>query len=281
MTHTTQATRKPLVQRWLREQLIRLVNVQRCTIGQSIGSSDPVRPADLVVYTWSGVLIYIHLIDESIKMPRVRRILESTTGAGIGTLFILDAALLPKHRETFEAHQWFLPLQYLANDRVYTYDLRNGNPLIRAARFVSTSRTTFEIQYSDALAVNQIRYQRQTARHNALKGYWMIADFETEVTAQNSGFRPTNGTYQQSATPGSNRSAGGTTHGAPPSRLDTAYAALGVSREATRQEVKAAFRKLAFELHPDVSHLPKDEAEARFKLLTEAYEYIKVTNDWS
>jgi hypothetical protein len=29
-----------------------------------------------------------------------------------------------------------------------------------------------------------------------------------------------------------------------------------------------------------VSQLPKDEAETRFKLLSEAYEYIKFTNSW-
>lgn len=61
----------------------------------------------------------------------------------------------------------------------------------------------------------------------------------------------------------------------PISRLDRSYQALGVAREASCDEVKAAFRRLARELHPDVSKLPKPEAEARFKTVYEAYKLIK------
>ena len=49
---------------------------------------------------------------------------------------------------------------------------------------------------------------------------------------------------------------------------------------ATSDEVKAAYRRLARELHPDVSALPKDEAEVRFKMLHEAYTIIKTSNGW-
>ncbi len=64
------------------------------------------------------------------------------------------------------------------------------------------------------------------------------------------------------------------------SKLNESYALLRVTKDASREDVKAAFRKLAFEVHPDVSSLPKDEAETRFKMLSEAYETIRVTNDW-
>jgi molecular chaperone DnaJ len=51
------------------------------------------------------------------------------------------------------------------------------------------------------------------------------------------------------------------------------YEVLGVSRGATDQEIKKAFRRLARELHPDVnSHDP--EAEDRFKACAEAYEVL-------
>jgi len=63
-------------------------------------------------------------------------------------------------------------------------------------------------------------------------------------------------------------------------KLDRSYAQLGLQRSATSDEVKAAFRKMARELHPDVSQLPKDEAEHRFKSLNEAYTYVKITNGW-
>jgi len=51
------------------------------------------------------------------------------------------------------------------------------------------------------------------------------------------------------------------------------YAILGVRREAPADEIKKAFRKLAFEYHPDKN--PGDKAaEAKMKELNEAYEVL-------
>ncbi len=51
------------------------------------------------------------------------------------------------------------------------------------------------------------------------------------------------------------------------------YEVLGVAREATEQEVKKSFRRLARELHPDVNaHDP--QAEEKFKEAAEAYEIL-------
>jgi len=54
---------------------------------------------------------------------------------------------------------------------------------------------------------------------------------------------------------------------------DDYYEVLGVSRGASEQDVKKAFRRLARELHPDVNaHDP--EAEEKFKACAEAYEVL-------
>jgi molecular chaperone DnaJ len=51
------------------------------------------------------------------------------------------------------------------------------------------------------------------------------------------------------------------------------YEVLGVAREASEQEVKKSFRRLARELHPDVNaHDP--QAEEKFKEAAEAYEIL-------
>src|SRR6266571_2462532 len=50
------------------------------------------------------------------------------------------------------------------------------------------------------------------------------------------------------------------------------YEILGVSRSATDSEIKRAFRRLARELHPDVSAEP--DAGERFREAVEAYEVL-------
>jgi len=54
---------------------------------------------------------------------------------------------------------------------------------------------------------------------------------------------------------------------------DDYYAILGVSRDASPEEIKRAYRRCAIKYHPDRNPGDK-EAEARFKLCAEAYEVL-------
>ena len=51
------------------------------------------------------------------------------------------------------------------------------------------------------------------------------------------------------------------------------YKVLGVSKDASSDEIKKAYRKLARENHPD-SHPGDKAAEERFKQIAEAYDVI-------
>ncbi len=53
------------------------------------------------------------------------------------------------------------------------------------------------------------------------------------------------------------------------------YQILGITDNASQEEVKSAFRKLAFEYHPDTSPGDKKQAEERFKEINEAYGVLR------
>ncbi len=56
-------------------------------------------------------------------------------------------------------------------------------------------------------------------------------------------------------------------------RFQDYYKILGVSRDASKEQIQAAFRKLARKYHPDVNQSP--DAEKRFKEANEAYEVLR------
>lgn len=52
------------------------------------------------------------------------------------------------------------------------------------------------------------------------------------------------------------------------------YDVLGVSKTATAADIKSAYRKLALQWHPDKNQDKKEEAEAKFKEINEAYQIL-------
>jgi len=55
------------------------------------------------------------------------------------------------------------------------------------------------------------------------------------------------------------------------------YKILGVSKDASKEEIKRAYRKLAKKYHPDLNPGNK-EAQERFKEINEAYEVLSDDN---
>ena len=285
-----------LFKKLLRDHIARFVSVRRCVLGQPAMAAAPIRDVDIVVHMWAGVVIHIHVIDEPIKVGKVRRIIESATDNGIPTLFLLDADLLPAPKSHIAFDQWYVPFQSLVDDRAYAYRVENNAPVIVPVQFRPYSRIELEVTYGAPLVVSQIQHSRISVRQSTLRGFWLLADFETDPNANMPPIRRTDYSNYQYTGPRQSfqdmphweKVPGTGEKNTPPpntnlpqkSRLEMAYELLGVSASASREEVKAVFRKLAFEVHPDVSELPKPEAEARFKLLSEAYAFIKSANRW-
>ncbi len=284
-----------LFKKLLRDQIAGFVSVQRCTLGQPAMAAAPVRDVDIVVKMWAGVVIHIHVIDDPIKVGKVRRIIETATDTGIPVMFLLDADLLPAAKSHIPIDQWYVPFQSLVDDRAYCYRIEDHAPVILPVQFRPYSRIELEVSYGAPLAISQIQHSRVTVRQSSLKGFWLLADFESDPSANAPPIRRTDYSGYQYTGPrtsfqdmphwekvpqGEKSTPPPNTSQPPKSKLEQAYEVLGVATNASREEVKAVFRKLAFEVHPDVSTLPKPEAEARFKLLSEAYAFIKTANRW-
>ncbi len=49
------------------------------------------------------------------------------------------------------------------------------------------------------------------------------------------------------------------------------YKILGIPEDASQQDIKSSFRKLAFKYHPDTNPGNEKQAEERFKEINEVY----------
>lgn len=283
--------------RWLAAQISTVPSVRSCLVD---------READLVVRTWSATVTFIILLDELIKPRQLRKIVNDNSRIGAGSLFLLPDALVPPDGSTLEPAETLLALHALHRDKLYTYPASGGAPFIGQVHFKSYGRMRmYEVWYGPAVQIQQLPCYRVWVKGpHSVKGDWLIATFGTETFWKHADYamgreamrRQQRGGFTQRATWSAADWNGGPhleEEPAPPppsansppaaarsSQLATCYACLGVAGGATSDEVKAAFRRRARELHPDVSALPKALAEKQFRLLNEAYDFIKVSNGW-
>lgn len=279
------------IQHWLTKQLsaVDTVRAAKATNAETIA-----------VHTWSGVVIHVYLISQMPKARAIKKTVSDNTRVGIGTLFVVDAEIVPEDGAQVEPDEGLIAIHALFKDKIYTYRVENGTPVIGQVHFKAYSRNELrEVWYGPDVQIRHLpSFRVWVTAPQAIKGNWLTATFGSDAfwksadySAGRDAFRQQqrraegNVRYFEWSNPPWNTNGSGEgyrtpTRAIPESALDRAYKQLGLPRGATGDEVKAAFRRLAREVHPDVSDLPKPEAEARFKKLHEAYTIIKETNGW-
>lgn len=278
------------IRRWLSDQLAGI---------DSVRAARPAPEGHIVVHTWSGVVIHAYLIDEPIKARAIKRIVQDNTRVGVGTLFVVSGEIVPADGAKVEPDEGLLALHALFKDKLYTYRTQGGAPRIGQMHFKAFRRgVEREVWYGPDVAIGHLPcYRVWVNAPQTVKGNWLIANFGSDAFWKQADYTTGRDSFRReqrrqtaktqfrfwSNPPWSDASASGYTTPAPPppeNELDRSYRQLGLTRSASGDEVKAAFRRLAREVHPDVSQLPKAEAEARFKKLYEAYTFIKTKNGW-
>jgi hypothetical protein len=273
-----------IVKYWLKSRLLGIMTVQNCTV--TPGSS-------LVVRTWTGVMVNIYLLNAPERVRNIKRVLQEATELGIGSTFILDAALLPPPDTRFEPAEWLLALHALTHERLYAYDIDEKGPKLVQAHFEQIgSSAAYVVKYGPDVTFDRLRILKVSVKPKVMKGDWHIADFGLNAFWRDP-YRPHRTEYRRPEKREYNWRAWSQTtweqaqtydipkppppiHG----RLEQSYALLEIQRDATLDELKAAYRRLALAFHPDTSALPRHEAEMKFRALSEAYEYIKEQNKW-
>lgn len=268
------------VKRWLAQQLEAIDSVQKATI-----STVP----DIVVHSWSGVLVHVHIVDEPIKPRTLKRQVQESTRVGIGSLYVVNAALLPADGACTMPADWLMMLHALTDEKVYAYRVTADGPRIQQVHFQMTTKSDErDIWYGPDIVIGQLPFFRVWLKTPLLKGDFLVANFGAPAFWHNRDYRQAR---QQAADDArrANRTytraeygvGGARTHGnlQRPTELEVYLGYLGLKRGATCDEIKSAFRRRALEIHPDVSSLPKQEAEQRFRELNDAYNYIRSAID--
>jgi hypothetical protein len=272
---------------WLRTRLKNLINVQ--TAVENPGG------ADLTALLWSGVRVNIHLVREPLKTRTIKHTLQDAGGIGVGTLFILDPRLIPGDGARLVPDEWLLALHALGSERLYVYRYKNSGPAIGQIHLESLNGVgQWETHHGPDVHLERVRFMSLNLKPRYIKGEWLVADFGGVAFWRSQEYRTTRSArkHEHRATEWRTWShyetwaGANTSDGAPQPQnpiedyLRLCYKLLDVARDASPDAVKSAFRRKALQVHPDVSQLPRTEAEARFRALSEAYEYIKSANNW-
>lgn len=236
----------------------------------------PNHVANVVVETWMGGRLYIYLLDHAPKVRELRATLKENTRCGIGTLFLLDAAILPQDNDVIKIEDWHFALFNLNESWIYTYALDDkGQMAIRQVHFEAT-------QYADHYRVwhlNEFAIEACVVRHrefeDGIKGTWIVGDLASSQYKRRINYERQHQRFHYST-----KQTRSVPLKPPTDQLMSYYQMLGLERSASEKEVKKAFRQMALRVHPDVSALPRVEAERRIKELNEAYEYIKQYHGW-
>jgi DnaJ-domain-containing protein 1 len=268
----------------LGQQLHNVPDVRYASVGREHNLVFQHHSADIVVQTWMGARFYVYVLDSEPKLRDLRNTLRENTRHGIGTLFFVDACLLPEHEQQLQKlADWQQALVELNDGWIYAYNADGGS-----ATDVSVTQVHFTLRASgrtyaiwhlcDFKIENAAVRIREVSE--SLRGRFAVADIASQAYKRHIDHERRNQRFHYSS-----KQTHQQQHGAgPPATFEAVkqhYDLLQVKPGASQGDVKTAYRRLAMRFHPDVSALPRIESERRFKQLNEAYEAIKRHNGWS
>lgn len=275
-----------VIAHWLRQQFVNVADVKRASIEPDSSIIYQTHTADLVVSTWMGARLYVYLLPDVPKVRDIRNTVKENTRSGIGSLFIVNVALLPDHESVIKLTDWQDHLQSLNDSYIYAYGLNDENKLsVKQVHFNPLNRQNeWRVWHFNDFKIDNVTVRKREVQEG-LRGKWYVGDITSSAYKRQVNNERANQRFHY-RTKYTQDTANGAGANNPIDRrkredeLAPYYALLGVDKDASEKEIKSAFRQMAIKVHPDVSALPRSEAEKRIKQLNEAYEAIKKFHGW-
>ncbi|MDQ7027440.1 MAG: DnaJ domain-containing protein [Anaerolineae bacterium] len=270
---------------WLRDTFAGISDVRRATTQPDSRVIFQNHKAHVVVSTWMGARLYIYVLEKPPKVRDLKNILRDNSRNGIGTLFVMQLSELPKHDDTLRLTDWQEALMLLNDDFIYAYAVKDGEISLTQVHFSasSTKKDDYRIWYLRNFQIENVSVRKRDIGGN-IKGAWRLGDIASPAYKRRMNHERVHQRFHyrtQYTQEIPNARANGSHPRKRSEQLAYYYQLLGVDKDAKETDIKAAFRRIALQVHPDVSALPRQEAHRRIKELNEAYEFIKDFHGWA
>ncbi len=273
------------IARWIRATFAMVPDVSRATTEADPSVIYKTHQADIVVSTWMGARLYVYLVKKAPKIRDIKNILRDNSRGSIGTIFLVDRALLPSDDQQTKMLDWYEALSSLNHDFIYTYYLDDNEIKITQAHFSPVNgKEIYRVWYLPEFSIEKVTVRSREVTEGNVRGRWHLGDIASPDYKRRMGHERANQRFHYRTkytqdVPKDKRN-GRTHYNGNDAQLAKYYQLIGVQKDASEQEIKTAFRQMALKVHPDVSALPRQEANERIKQLNEAYEYIKQYHGW-
>lgn len=230
---------------------------------------------DIVVETWMNSRLFVYLLEAAPKARTIKAVLKQNTNASIGTLFLVNAKLLPDDGYCGRLRAWQDDLRVMNAGAIFAYAIEARRPrLIQVNLDETAQRNQFIVWHTRDFPFDAVSVRRRDFQTN-IRGSWYIGDIASASFKRRISDERARQRFHYRARGSRPLEA------ADAEPISAAYLALEIEVGAGQEAVKEAFRNLARKYHPDVSEHQKDEAEKRFKEVQSAYERIKKRQRWT
>lgn len=277
------------IKSWLRSVFAAVPDVSRVSTEQDPSVIFKDHYADMVLSTWMGARLYVYIFHKAPKLRDIKTILRDNGRNSIGSLFVVNAALLPPNGDNVRLQDWWEALYLLNDGFVYAYTLKEPAIMLSQVHFTpSHGKEEYRAWHFENFHVENVTVRKREVKDGNIKGDWHIGDiasptYKRKINSERANQQFHYRTQYTQEIPYQGKKYNGATNGGNPiqNQLHKYYELLGVDDKATEQQIKAAFRQMALRVHPDVSALPREVAHEKIKELNQAYEFIKDYHGWA